>query len=321
MKRDELNDLAAFVAVADEESFTRAAARLGMSPSALSHAMKGLEGRLGLRLLARTTRSVRATEAGERLLGTLRPALAEIGAGLAALGAMRDQPAGTVRITAFRYAAVAVLWPALPAFLEAYPDVRVELTIDDGLTDIVAGRYDAGVRFGERVDKDMVAVRVGPDIRTAVVASPAYLARQPPPATPRDLAAHRCINYRYATGGDLYLWEFEEDGRAFQVRVDGPLVVNDGDLILAAALAGQGIGYLFEDQVADHVAAGRLVRVLTAWCVTFPGCHLYYPSRRQTSPALAALVEALRARAAGPAPGPIGLTRAADPCETGRGTG
>lgn len=307
MKRDELNDLAAFVAVADEASFTRAAARLGMSPSALSHAMKGLEGRLGLRLLARTTRSVRATEAGERLLGTLRPALAEIGAGLAALGSLRDRPAGTVRITAFRYAAVTVLWPALPGFLEAHPDVRVELAIDDGLTDLVAGRYDAGVRFGERVDKDMVAVRVGPDIRTAVVASPAYLARHPAPATPRDLASHRCINYRYATGGGLYLWEFEEDGRAFQVRVDGPLVVNDGDLILAAALAGQGLGYLFEDQVADHVAAGRLVRVLEAWGVTFPGCHLYYPSRRQAPPALAALVEALRIRAAG---GPAARTGA-----------
>lgn len=294
MKRDELNDLAAFVAVADATSFTRAASRLGMSPSALSHAMKALEGRLGVRLLARTTRSVRPTEAGERLLRTLRPALEDIGAGLTALGGLRDKPVGTVRITTFKHAATSVVWPVLPAFLTAHPGIRVEMTIDDGLTDIVASRYDAGIRFGEKVAKDMIAVRVGPDVRAAVVGSPGYLADHPVPRAPQDLAGHRCINYRFATAGGLYLWEFERGGRPLQLRVDGPLVLNDGDLILAAALAGQGIAYLFEDQVADHVAAGRLIRVLAEWCPPFPGYHLYYPSRRQTPPALAALVDALR---------------------------
>ena len=298
MKRDELNDLAAFVAVADAMSFTRAASGLGMSPSALSHAMRALETRLGVRLLARTTRSVSTTEAGERLLRTLRPAFEDIGAGLAALGDARDRPAGTVRITTFRRAATTVLWPVLPGLLDAHPDIRVEVTIDDDLVDIVAGRYDAGIRFGEKVDRDMIAVRIGPDLRAAVVASPAYLAGRAAPRTPRDLAGHRCINYRFVAAGGLYAWEFEENGRPFQVRVDGPLVFNDGDLILAAALAGQGIAYSFEDQVADHVAAGRLVRLLAEWCPPGPGYYLYYPSRRQTPPALAVLVDALRAAAA-----------------------
>lgn len=297
MRRDELGDLAAFVAVADELSFTRAAARLGLSASALSHAMRALEERMGVRLLARTTRSVRPTEAGERLLLTLRPALADVGAAVAQLRGSRDRPAGTVRLTAPRHAAASVVWPALPGFLDAHPDVRVELTLDDGLTDIVAGRYDAGVRFGERVAGDMVAVRIGPDIRSAVVASPAYLAGRSAPATPRDLAGHRCISYRFATSGGLIPWEFEEGGRAFEVRVEGRLVLNDGDLILAAALAGQGVAYLFEDMVAGHVAAGRLVPLLGAWRWTSPGYHLYHPSRRQTPPALAALIAALRARA------------------------
>lgn len=297
MRRDELNDLAAFVAVADATSFTRAAAKLGMSPSALSHAMKALESRLGVRLLARTTRSVRATEAGERLLRTLRPAFEDIGAELGALGELREKPAGTIRITTFKYAATSVLWPVLPGFLKAYPDVRVEVTIDDGLTDIVASRHDAGIRFGEKVGKDMIAVRVGPDVTTAIVGAPAYFADHPAPRTPQELTGHRCINYRYATAGGLYQWEFEDDGRPFQVKVDGPLVVNDGDLILAAALSGQGLGYLFEDQVAEHVAAGLLIRVMAPWCVTFPGCYLYHPSRRQTPPALAALIDALREQA------------------------
>ena len=298
MKRDDLNDLAAFVAVADAMSFTRAASGLGMSPSALSHAMKALEGRLGVRLLARTTRSVRATEAGERLLRTLRPAFGEIGAGLATLGRLRDKPAGTVRLTTFKHAAASVLWPVLPGFLEAHPDVRVEVTIDDGLTDLVAGRYDAGIRWGGKVAGDMVAVRVGPDVRAAVVGSPAYFAGRRAPDTPEGLTGHRCINYRLATAGSLYPWGFENAGRPFQVRVDGPLVFNDGDLILAAALAGQGVAYLYEDQIADHVAEGRLVRVLAEWCPTFPGYYLYHPSRRQTPPALSALVDALRAKAA-----------------------
>lgn len=294
MGRDELNDLTAFVAVADAMSFTRAASRLGMSPSALSHAMKALEDRLGLRLLARTTRSVRATEAGERLLRTLRPALEEISAELTTLGGLRDKPAGTVRITASRHAATSVLWPVLPGFLDAHPDVSVEVAVEEGLTDIVASRFDAGIRFGDQVAKDMISVRVGRDVRAAVVGAPAYFAGHPAPGTPRDLAGHRCINYRLATAGGLFLWEFEEVGRPFRVRVDGPLVFNDGDLILEAALAGQGLAYLWEDQVTGPVAAGRLVRVLPDWCPPFPGYYLYYPSRRQTSPALAALVDALR---------------------------
>lgn len=298
MRRDDLNDLAAFMAVADATSFTRAAAKLGMSPSALSHAMRALESRLGVRLLARTTRSVRATDAGERLLRTLRPAFEEIGAGLTTLGGLRDKPAGTVRLTTFKHAVTSVVWPVLPRFLEAHPDIRVEVTVDDGLTDIVAGRYDAGIRWGGRVAKDMVAVRVGPDVRAAVVGSPAYFAGRPAPDTPGGLAGHRCINYRLATAGRLYPWGFEEDGRPFQVKVDGPLVFNDGDLILAAALAGQGIAYLYEDQTAGHVAGGRLVRILEEWCPAFPGYYLYYPSRRQMPPALAALIDALRAASA-----------------------
>ncbi|MDF5719118.1 MAG: LysR family transcriptional regulator [Rhizonema sp. PD37] len=294
MKRDELNDLAAFVVVADEMSFTRAASKLGMSPSALSHAMKALEDRLGLRLLARTTRSVSTTEVGERLLKTLRPALEDISAELTALSGLRDKPAGSVRITTFKQAATTVVWPVLPGFLKQHPDIRVEITIDDGLTDIVASRYDAGIRFGEQIAKDMIAVRVGPDVRAAIIASPAYFADYPVPNTPQDLAGHRCINYRLKTAGGLYPWEFEKDGRSFQVRVDGPLIFNDGDLILAAALAGQGIAYLYEDQIADHVAEGRLIQVLAEWCPTFPGYYLYYPSCRQTPPALTALINALR---------------------------
>ena len=298
MRRGDLDDLAAFVAVADAASFTRAAAKLGMSPSALSHAMRALESRLGVRLLARTTRSVRATEAGERLLRTLRPAFEEIGAGLTALGGLRDKPAGTVRLTTFKHAVTSVVWPVLPRFLEAHPDIRVEVTVDDGLTDIVAGRYDAGIRWGGRVAKDMVAVRVGPDVRAAVVGSPAYFAGRPAPDTPDGLAGHRCINYRLTTAGRLYPWSFEEDGRSFQVKVDGPLVFNDGDLILVAALAGQGIAYLYEDQIANHVAGGRLIRILAEWCPAFPGYYLYYPSRRHMPPALAALIDALRAASA-----------------------
>ncbi len=298
MKRNDLNDLAAFVAIADTMSFTRAASRLGMSPSALSHAMKALEGRLGVRLLARTTRSVAPTEAGERLLRTLRPAFEDVGAELATLVALRDKPAGRVRITTPKHAATSVLSPRLPAFLAAYPDIRVEVTVDDGLTDIVAGGYDAGLRFGEKVARDMIAVRVGPVIRSAVLASPAYFAQHPAPVTPYDLARHRCINYRLATAGGLYPWEFEKAGRSLQVRVDGPLVFNDSDLILDPVLAGQGIALLFEDQVAGHVAAGRLTRVLAEWCWSAPGYYLYYTSRRHTPPALAALVETLRTSAA-----------------------
>ena len=295
MRRDDLNDLSAFLMVADEASFTRAAIRLGMSASALSHAMKGLEARLGVRLLARTTRSVAPTEAGERLLRTLRPALTDIGAELTALAGLRDRPAGTLRITAPRHAARTVLSPMLPGFLESYPDIRVEVTVDEGLTDIVESRFDAGLRFGEKVDRDMIAVLVGPPIRSAVVGAPSYLDDQTP-TTPRDLAAHRCINYRLATSGALYAWEFEDDGRPFQVKVDGPLVFNTDEMILDAVLAGQGLALLFDDLVAEHVAAGRLRRVLESWCWTAPGYYLYFTSRRQTPPPLAVLVETLRSR-------------------------
>lgn len=298
MKRDELNDLAAFVTVADEMSFTRAASKLGMSPSALSHAMKALEDRLGLRLLARTTRRVRATEAGERLLKTLRPAFLDINAELTALSEMRDQPAGTVRITTFKHAATSVLCPVLPGFLDAHPDIRVEIMIDEGLTDIIESRYDAGIRFEEKVAKDMVAVRISPDVRWAVVGSPAYFAHHPVPNIPQDLAEHRCINYRFATSGGLYAWEFEQKERSFQVRVDGPLVFNDGDLILAAALAGQGLAYIFEDQIVNYVAEGQLIQVLAEWCPTSTGYYLYHPNRRQTPSALAALIDALRVKSA-----------------------
>lgn len=294
MKRDELNDLAAFVVVADEMSFTRAAAKLGMSASALSHAMRSLEDRLGLRLLARTTRKVSTTEAGERLLRTLRPAFEDISAELNALSELRDKPAGTVRITTFKHAATSILSPMLPGFLETYPDIRVEITIDEGLTDIVSSRYDAGIRFGEKVAKDMIAVQISSEVRWAVVGSPAYFAHHSIPKIPQDLAEHRCINYRYTTSGGLYLWEFERDGRSSQVRVDGSLIFNDSDLILTAALAGQGIGYLFEDQIVDLVAKGRLIQVLAEWCPTAPGYYLYHPNRRQIPPALAALVEELR---------------------------
>lgn len=294
MKRDELNDLAAFVVIADEMSFTRAASKLGMSPSALSHAMKALEDRLGLQLLARTTRKVSTTEAGDRLLKTLRPAFEDIGAELTALSELRDKPAGTIRITTPRHAATSILCPVLPGFLDAHPDIRAEVTIDESLTDIIESRYDAGIRFGEKVAKDMMAVQISSAIRTAVVGSPAYFADHPIPNTPQDLAGHCCINYRFATSGVLYLWEFEEEGRSFQVRVDGALVFNDSDLILASALAGQGIAYLYEDQVAELVAKGRLIQVLQAWCPTFPGYYLYHPNRRQVPPALTALIHALR---------------------------
>ena len=294
MRRNELNDLAAFAVVADEGSFTRAAARLGMSQPALSHAMKGLEERLEVRLLSRTTRSVSTTEAGDTLLRTLRPALEDIAAGLAKVGAFGGAPSGTVRLTATKNAITAVVMPVLASFLASHPDVRVELSVDDGLTDIVAYRFDAGIRFGNIVEKDMIAARVGPDMRRAVVGAPSYFAKNPPPRTPRELAAHACINYRLVKAGGLYAWEFEENGRPLQVRIDGPLVFNDVDLMRQAAIAGLGIAYVYEDDVRDDIEAGRLTRVLVAWCPLLPGYFLYHPSRRQTPPALAALIAALR---------------------------
>jgi DNA-binding transcriptional LysR family regulator len=294
MAQGSLDDLRAFLTVARERNFTRAAARLGVSQSALSQTVRGLEARLGLRLLTRTTRSVAPTEAGERLLRAVEPALDQIDAGLEALGELREKPAGTVRITATENAAATVLWPALARVLPDYPDIKVEIAIDYGLTDIVAERFDAGVRPGEIVAQGMVAVRIAPDMRMAVVGAPSYFAGHPGPTAPQDLTAHACINLRLPTHGGLYAWEFERDGRELRVRVEGQLVFGTTALILQAALDGFGLAYLPEDQVAAHLASGRLVRVLEDWCEPFSGYHLYYPSRRQPTPAFALVLEALR---------------------------
>jgi DNA-binding transcriptional LysR family regulator len=296
MLRDNVNDLIAFMAVAQERSFTRAAARLGVSQSALSHTLRGLEARLGVRLLTRTTRRVAPTEAGERLLRTVAPRFGEIDAELKALSSFRDKPAGTVRITAIDHSANTVLWPALRCVLPDYPDIKVEISVDYTLTDIVMDRYDAGVRFGGNVAKDMIAVPIGPDLCMAAVAAPSYFAKRPKPLIPQDLTTHDCINMRLPTLASLYAWEFEKDGREFRVRVDGQLVFNNAGLILEAALDGFGLAYLPEDQVHAHIADGRLVRVLDEWSPSFSGYHLYYPSRRQNSPAFNVVVEALRYR-------------------------
>ena len=296
MPRENVNDLMAFLAVARERSFTRAAARLGVSQSALSHTIRGLEARLGLRLLTRTTRSVAPTEAGERLLRNVGPRFEEIEAELDALSEFRDKPAGTIRITTGEHAADTILWPALAKLLPKFPDIAVELNIELALTDIVAERYDAGVRFGEQVGKDMIAVRIAPDMRMIVVGAPSYFAQRPVPKKPQDLVGHRCINIRLPTRGGLYAWEFEKAGRELKVRVEGQLVFNRLTHIVTAALAGFGLAFVPEDLVAPHVAKGRLKPVLEDWCAPFPGYHLYYPSRRQSSPAFALLVEALRYR-------------------------
>jgi DNA-binding transcriptional LysR family regulator len=296
MRRQNINDLLAFLAVAKERSFTKAAAQLGVSQSALSHTVRGLEERFGLRLLTRTTRSVALTEAGERLIRNVGPHFEAINTGIAALSELREKPAGTIRITAGEHPAYAVLWPALEAFVPTYPDIRVELIIDYGLTNIVAERYDAGVRLGEQVARDMIAVRIGPDFRMAVVGSPSYFAKHPRPKHPQDLTAHSCINLRLPTYGGTYAWEFEKRGRELKVRVEGQWVFNNIALRLRAALAGCGLAYLPEDQVKTHIAEGRLIRVLDDWCAPWAGYHLYYPSRRQPTPAFALLVEALRYR-------------------------
>ncbi len=296
MPREKLNDLTAFVAVARERSFTRAAAKLGVSQSALSHTLRGLEERLGIRLLTRTTRSVAPTEAGERLLRTVGPRVDEIDAELAALSALREKPAGTIRITASDYAANAILWPKLAKFLRAYPDIKIEIIIDNGLIDIVAERYDAGVRFGEQVAKDMIAVRIGPDVRLAVVGAPAYFRKRPEPKRPQDLVNHNCINLRLLTHGGLYAWEFEKGGRQLRVHVDGQLVFSTTGQMLSAALMGFGLAYVPDDLAQPHIDKGRLKRVLADWCPPYSGHHLYYPSRRQPTPAFALLVDALRYR-------------------------
>ena len=276
MQREHFNDLIAFLAVARERSFTRAAAKLGVSQSALSHAISGLEARLGLRLLTRTTRSVSPTEAGERLLLTVGHRFEEIEAELEALSELREKPAGTIRITAIDYVADTILWPKLAKFLPEYPDIKVEITVDYGLTDIVAERYDAGVRSGEQVAKDMIAVRIGPDIRMAVIGAPSYFAKRSPPKKPQDLNDHSCINLRLPTHGGLYAWEFEKSGRELKVRVDGQLIFNGTAQMLNAALAGFGLAYVPEDVAQPHLAQGRLKRALDDWCPPFPGYHLYY---------------------------------------------
>jgi DNA-binding transcriptional LysR family regulator len=296
MARQTIDDLLAFFAVAKEASFTRAAAKLGVSQSALSHTIRGLEERLGLRLLTRTTRSVAPTEAGERLIRTIGPKLEEIDAELAAVTELREKPAGTIRITTGEHSAETIIWPALAKLLPRYPDIKAELVVDYGLIDIVAERYDAGVRLGEQVAKDMIAVRIGPDFRMVVVGAPSYFAKRPLPKRPQDLTAHDCINIRLPTMGGLYAWEFEKRGRALKVRVDGQIVFNNMSLRQKAVLNGLGLAYLPEDRVRDHIASGRLVQVLDDWCQPFSGYHLYYPSRRQPTSAFAALVEALRYR-------------------------
>jgi DNA-binding transcriptional LysR family regulator len=297
MAGENLDDLAAFVAVARERSFTRAAAKLGVSPSALSHAMRTLETRLGLRLLNRTTRSVAPTEAGERLLRTVAPRLEEIADELAALRELRDEPAGTIRITTTDYAADAILWPRLARVLQAYPALKIEMSIDYGLVDIVAERFDIGVRGGDQVAKDMIAVRIAPDARFAIVGAPSYLARHPAPTRPQDLLKHNCINLRLPTRGSLYAWELRKGRREMQVRVEGQVVVNGTYQKLRAALDGAGLAFMPEDLAAPHVAAGRLRWVLEDWFPTFPGLHIFYPSRRAHSRALSVVVEALRVRA------------------------
>ena len=296
MQHENFNDLLGFLAVARERSFTRAAAKLGVSQSALSHTISGLEARLGLRLLTRTTRSVSPTEAGERLLLTVGHRFEEIEAELEALSELREKPAGTIRITAIDYVADTILWPKLKKFLPEYPDIKVEITVDYGLTDIVAQRYDAGVRSGEQVAKDMIAVRIGPDMRMAVVGAPSYFAQRSPPKKPQDLTDHNCINLRLPTYGGLYAWEFEKGGRELKVRVEGQLIFNGTAQMLNAALTGFGLAYVPEDLAQPHLAKDLLKRVLEDWCPTYSGYHLYYPSRRQPSAAFALLVDALRYR-------------------------
>jgi DNA-binding transcriptional LysR family regulator len=297
MRREDLSDLLAFLAVARERSFTRAAAKLGVSRSALSHTLRGLEARLGLRLLTRTTRSVAPTAAGERLLENAGQRIEEIEAELEALSELRDKPAGTIRITATEYAANSVLFPKLAKLLPQYPDIGIEIIVDYGLTDIVAQRYDAGVRWGEQVAKDMIAVRIGPDLRMAVVGAPSYLATRLPPKKPQDLTVHNCINLRLPSHGGLYAWEFEKGKRKLIVHVDGQLVLNSAPQMVNAALAGFGLAFVPEGMVERPLAAGHLRRVLDDWCPASSGYHLYYPSRRHSSPAFALVVDALRYRA------------------------
>jgi DNA-binding transcriptional LysR family regulator len=296
MQRGNLDDLLAFLAVGRERSFTKAAAKLGMSQSSLSHTIRELESRLGVRLLTRTTRSVAPTQAGERLLRNIGPRFEEIDAELAAVRDLRDKPAGTIRITSTEYAADAILLPKLAKLLPAYPDIKIEIVVDYGLSNIVAEGYDAGVRSGEQVAQDMIAVRIGPDLRMAVVGAPSYFRKRPEPKKPQDLIGHNCINLRLPTHGGLYSWEFEKGGRDLKVRVEGQMTFNGAAQMLNAALAGYGLAYIPEGMVEPHLAKGRLKRVLGDWCQPYSGYHLFYPSRRQSSAAFTLLVDALRHR-------------------------
>ena len=296
MRHVSMNDLAAFVAVARERSFTKAAAQLGVSPSALSQTIRQLEDQLGLRLLTRTTRSVAPTQAGQRLMATVLPRFDDIDAELAQLTALRDRPAGMVRITASEYSVERLLWPKLAPVLQAYPEINLELSIDHGFRDIVADGFDAGVRLGESVEKDMIAVRISPDARLVAVATPGYFADHPPPQTPKDLTAHRCINLRQVTSGALYAWEFEKGGEALRVRVDGQVTFNSVNACLTATLAGFGIGFLPEELVQPFIDTGMLQLVLDDWSQPIAGLHLYYPSRRQNAPAFQIIIDALRYR-------------------------
>lgn len=294
MKPAKTDDLQAFLAVARDQSFTKAAAKLGVTPSALSHSMKALEERLGIRLLARTTRNVSTTEAGDRLMRSIAPLFAQIAAEVDALGELRDKPAGTIRITCTDDIIELCLRPLLAEFLATYPDIRLELFVDYGFTNVVEERFDAGVRMGEAVSKDMIAVRIGPDWSLAVVGSPAYFERHAPPKTPYDLTRHACVNIRHRPSGSIYAWEFEKDGKIFTVKGEGQLVFNSIMHVLHSSLDGLGLGYVPEQLAAPYMADGRLKRVLKSWCPTFQGFHLYYPNRRQSSPAFTAFVEAVR---------------------------
>lgn len=296
MARSPIDDLQAFLAVARERSFTRAAAKLGVTPSALSHTMKGLEARLGVRLLSRTTRSVSPTEAGERLLRAVAPHFDEIEAEIAALSDFRDRPAGTIRVSCGDSVVASIFRPMLRGFLAQYPDITVELAINNGFVDIVEQRMDAGVRLGEALSRDMIAVRIGPDWRFSVVATPDYFVRRPPPQSPQDLTNHQCVNLRLSTAGALYAWEFKKDGRELNVRVEGQLIFNSILPVLDAALDGHGLANVPEFMSRPYIERGELVEVLTDWSPTWQGFHLYYPNRRQPSPAFTAFVEALRYR-------------------------
>ncbi|MFP3554891.1 LysR family transcriptional regulator [Paraburkholderia sp. SIMBA_049] len=296
MSGENFRDILAFLAVARERSFTRAAAQVGVSQSALSHTIRGLESRLGLRLLTRTTRSVSPTEAGERLIQSVAPRFQVIADELAAFNELRDKPVGTVRITTSDFAANTVLWPKLSKLQPEYPDIKIEIFMDPGLTDIVEERYDAGVRFGDQIAKDMTAVQISPDIRMTIVGAPSYLERHPPPKLPSDLSQHQCINTRYSNRSGVYPWELRKGKRNLQARVEGPWTFNSIYPVLDAALAGFGLAYVPEELTRPHLADGRLQAVLKDWCPTFPGLHIFYASRRQSSPALSLIVETLRYR-------------------------